>query len=343
MLNAQLTAFLGWRTLEQPVKAAMPPFNVRPNMQLLPTTLSFNAPVFGPAIANATMALYASPAMKALASELGVQIPKYQLSSFVQKKAVKVQVLVKYARERSDCAVGANKAAVDKLEKFITEFQALTPAAVPDLNTWRAFCDRHCPAGWEGNLHFEHLLPFCFGFEPATAEALRNHKHSEIDAKTGKEEVKSLQEFSLRWLAKALGAYGPEGCLGDAVNLVLAMMYPEEPSDKSEKALVAALDSMRKRIEMAEAGDEWALRTLWVPTHFQHDGESDDTLSWLLAVRVCRLRGDEPLRVLGQMSADPRIDVVADHLASKGNSIFRDSESKNAEAVLKNFSFLTKK
>ena len=97
-LNLELTKFLGWRKLEQPVKAAMPPFNRRPDMKTFETTVEYNAPVFGPQIANATMALFGSPEMEALATELGVRIPRYQLSAFVQKKAPKVKALVAVAR-----------------------------------------------------------------------------------------------------------------------------------------------------------------------------------------------------------------------------------------------------
>ena len=83
-LNAQLASFLGWRTLQQPVKAAMPPFNRRPDQKTLPTTVEYNAPVFGPQIQNATMALFDGPEMVALADELGIRIPRYQLSGFVK-------------------------------------------------------------------------------------------------------------------------------------------------------------------------------------------------------------------------------------------------------------------
>ena len=148
MLNTQLTAFLGWHTLQQPVKAAMPPFNRRPGQTTLPTTVDFNAPVFGPQIQNATMALFAGPEMVALAKELGIRIPSYTLSGFVQKKAVKVKALVSVARARADCASGANAAAITKLDAFITAFEKLKPADVPNLDAWRAFVGTYCPAGW---------------------------------------------------------------------------------------------------------------------------------------------------------------------------------------------------
>ena len=336
-LNTQLASFLGWRTLAQPVKAAMPPFNRRPDMVMLATTVEFNAPVFGPAIANATMSLYDSPEMHALAAELGIHIPNYRFDSFVQKKHVKVHDLVATAKARPDCASAANAAAIIKLERFLTEFGLLKTADVPDLKAWLAFCGRHAPAGWEQKLHFDHILPFCFGFEPATAAELAAHQHTTVDAKTGATEVKSLQEWSLRWLSKAFGAYGPEGCLGDAVNLCLAMQNPAPPADSSEAALVAALGRLQRSMERAAAGDASELAALWLPTHLLHDAESDDTLSWLLLERVRRLLGAEPLRVMLQLGPEAKLDKVAAHMANKGGAVvWRDAGSKNGDAVLKN-------
>ncbi len=68
-LQTELVSFLGWRTLNG-VKAASPPFNLRADVKPLAGTKMFNAPVFGPAITNATMALFASPEMTALAKKV---------------------------------------------------------------------------------------------------------------------------------------------------------------------------------------------------------------------------------------------------------------------------------
>ena len=103
------------------------------------------------------------------------------------------------------------------------------------------------------------MLTFCFGFDAATAKALREHKHETKDPKTGEVEVKKLEEFSVRWLSKGLGAYGPVGCLGDAVNLVLALLYDAEPADKSESALVDALMLMKHLLSEAAMGRPSAL------------------------------------------------------------------------------------
>lgn len=89
MLNGCLTKFMGMRTLPPGnVKAAMSPFNQRPNQKTLPATIAYNVPVYGPRIQNATIDLFTGPEMAALAYELGVRIPPYELSAFVQKKAV---------------------------------------------------------------------------------------------------------------------------------------------------------------------------------------------------------------------------------------------------------------
>ena len=339
-LNTQLTSFLGTHTLQQPVKAAMPPFNRRPDMTPLSTTVEYNAPVFGPQIANATMDLFEGGEMAALANELGVRIPRYQLSSFVQKKAVKIKILVAVARERADCAMGANAAAVIKLDAFVSAFEKLNPTHVPNLASWRAFVSQHCPDGWEAKLHFDHVLTYCFGFEAPTAQALRAHKHESTDPKSGEVEVKSLEEFSVRWLSKALGAYGPIGCLGDAVNLTLAMLHDTEPKDKSEGTLVGALARVKRLLDEAAGGRPADLAALWRPTHLLHDCESDDILAWLLLERVRRLLRDTPLHVLAQLGTDQRLDVLAAHLAAKGSVVFRDDDSRNVEAVLQNFAHL---
>ena len=93
-------------------------------------------------------------------------------------------------------------------------------------------------------------------------------------------------------------------------------------------------------IERAAAGDTAALSALWVPTHLQHDAESDDTLSWLLLVRVRRLLRREALRVLVQLGTDSSLDPIAAHMARRGACVFRDPDSRNGEAVLKNFAHL---
>ena len=313
------------------VKAAMPPFNRREGMRLLPGTVEFDAPVFGPAIADALVALFDAPGMAALAAELGVLVPRRRLDPFVQGKAAKVQALVEAARARTDCRSGANAAAVGALAGFLAAFERLAPASVTTVGEWRAFCGAHCPEGWETHLHYDNVLPFCFGFEPATAKALRAHAYAGTD----------LEAYSLRWLVKALNGYAPEGCIGDVVNLAFAMQHPAPPAalsniDHSEGAVVAALADLKEAI----GAKGFTGKGLWIPTHLCHDGESDDTLSWLLLEHVRRKLGAAPLHVLAQLPTDKRLDGAAAHFARKGCAVFRDGDSRNAEAALKNLGHL---
>ena len=320
LLQTQLADLIGDRSVIGPINAALPPFNVRGGVVMRAETVKFNAPVFGPAISNATMSVFGGEEMSALASELGVKIPHYELSAFVQKKSKKVRVLVKAAKARADCQSGANAAAVARLEAFVEAFGALDVRSVGSLAEWRSFVDGHVcnPGEWETKLHFRHVLTACFGFEDATSEALRATEHEEKDEKTGKVEVSTLEHYSVRWLSKGLGAYGPVGCLGDAVNLVLAMQNEAQPEDVSEVALVSALERMKSALD-----EPSELRSLWVPTHLAHDCETDDTLSWLLLERVRLLRGEGAPKVLVQLPPDARLDAAAAHFASKGGLVFR--------------------
>lgn len=255
-------------------------------------------------------------------------------------QVVKVKTLVEVARARADCASGANALAVAKLECFINALEELKPTDVPNLAAWRSFVDLHCPAGWEANLHFDHVLTFCFGFDSATASALRTHKHTTQDPKTGEVKVETLETYAVRWLSKGMGAYGPVGSLGDVVNLTIAMLNKGVPVDQSEDAIVGALKRMKALIGEAAAGKPAALAAVWRPTHLQHDAESDDTLSWVLSERVRRVLRAPKLRVIAQIGVDPRLDCVASHLQSKGNIVFRDGDSRNVVAVLKNFAHI---
>ena len=83
---------------------------------------------------------------------------------------------------------------------------------------------------------------------------------------------------------------------------------------------------------------------MWIPTHLAHDCESDDTLAWLLAQRANRLlKRKTPVRVLVQLATDDRLDVVAKLMSAKGATVVRDPDSRNAEAVLRNFGHLCSK
>ena len=142
MLQAQLKKAIGMHTLQAPIKVAFPlqsPFGRRD----APAVRDVQRAVFGPAIANATMAIFAGDEMAALAASLGVKIPHYELSAFVQKKSTKVKVLIAAAKARADCKSGPNAAAVTRLEGFIDAFGKVSPSSMTCIDDWRAFVDGH--------------------------------------------------------------------------------------------------------------------------------------------------------------------------------------------------------
>ncbi len=114
-----------------------------------------------------------------------MNVPPYKLSAFIQKKAKKIRTLIAAGRARADCKTGPNAAALDKMERFVGEFEALQSSQVGTLADWRSFVGRFCPEGWDGKLHFDHVLTFCFGFDETTARELRKQKHENKDEKTG--------------------------------------------------------------------------------------------------------------------------------------------------------------
>ena len=155
---------------------------------------------------------------------------------------------------------------------------------------WQSFVDRFvvCPGQWMSKLHFDHLLTGCFGFDPALAARLQTQTITVTW--DGKDESVTLQHWSLRWLSKALCAYGPKGCLGDVVNLALAMLFPVAPSGISETEICVVLSKVKDLLHtptaLLKAIDAGAV---WIPTHLQHDAERDDTLCWLLLERMSQV------------------------------------------------------
>ena len=338
-MQLQIKSLVAGKVMEGRIKAATPPFNVRDGVVMREDCTTYNVPVFGPAIANAVMALFAGDAMETLAGELGVKIPAYQFSTFVQGKAHKIQTLVDACRARDDCkregsGSEQNAAAVDRLAKFVSDFQDIGQGHIQSKGQWHAFVDTHVACsggGWESKLHFDHILTHCFGFEAETAAEIRATKH---DAST------TLEQHSLRWLSSALLAFGPEGCLGDLVNLVVAMHSSTMPVDVSQRALVGTLTQFGGMLKSGDAAQQLCNRNIWVPTHLVHDAESDDTLAWLMLEHVRRLLGLPQLQTVVQLPEDPVFDKGEEHFLSKGSIVFRDADSENAEAVAKNIRHL---
>lgn len=161
-----------------------------------------------------------------LAQELGMKIPSYSLSTFVQKKMPKVKELIKVARTIAECNSDEGQQAIERLEAFVEKFEAMAPDDIQSLDDWNAFVGSHANAGWEGRLHFGLVLSN-FGFDEQASIKLRETKHAENG--------EMLEQYSLRWLSKALSGYNIQGSLADVVNLVFAMGQNAQPQQLDEE------------------------------------------------------------------------------------------------------------
>ncbi|CAK0814468.1 unnamed protein product [Prorocentrum cordatum] len=301
------------------IKASMPPFNNANKMDVPAFVEQFNVPTFGPNIANSVMRIFSNEAILRVAKQLGVVIPAYVLSTFVQDKMVKVHDMIRYARQTAAIA-DKNAGAIDKLERFVQAFKALDSKSVPDVASWQAFILEHVPAGWESRLHFDHLLEN-FGFAKEASDELRAAQFVKEDGETV-----TFEQHAYRWLSKAFSAYGPNGALTDVVNLVFAM------SGASAKGL-SDLDVARQIDQFTSkvmAGD---LKGLWVPNKFFMDCEVDDCMCWALLQYIHETRGTT-LHVLAQMPPDKELDVLEKRWAQlPGCEVWRDPDCRNAKAI----------
>mmetsp|Transcript_5907 Transcript_5907/g.15843 ORF Transcript_5907/g.15843 Transcript_5907/m.15843 type:complete len:237 (+) Transcript_5907:2-712(+) len=232
--------------------------------------------------------------------------------------------MIKAAREEPDLAESQG-AALDKLERFAKDFEALSPESVPDLAAWDAFLARHVEQGWEQKLHFDTILSN-FGFEEEAAAKLRKMCYVWPDG-----EKVSFEQHSLRWLSKAFAAYGPPGPVTDIVNLAFGMMSNDTPrtAGTTEGTVVDMVLKLGQKIMSRD------FRDLWIPTHFAMDAETDDSLCWLLLEYIHRVRGSK-LNLMIQLPTDPVVDGLATDFAKAGiGKILRDPDSANANAIKK--------
>merc|ERR1740121_1721760 len=227
--------------------------------------------------------------------------------------------MIKYCRETPEIAEN-NADAILRLSNFVIEFESLQGSSINDVHEWEAIVNKHASPGWEAKVHFDHLLEN-FGFEKEASDIIRKKMFTKPDG----DEV-SFEQHALRWLGKALGAYGPEGALTDVVNVVFAMTG-EDPTDLSDIEIAAKIDAFNEKIVTKDTAD------LWVPTHFFMDAEVDDCLVWVLLLHVLETSG-QPLNVLVQLPADDEFDEVADRWRDIPDcQVWRDPGSRNAKAV----------
>eukprot|EP00929_Paragymnodinium_shiwhaense_P003272 TRINITY_DN103719_c0_g1_i1.p1 TRINITY_DN103719_c0_g1~~TRINITY_DN103719_c0_g1_i1.p1 ORF type:complete len:385 (+),score=82.17 TRINITY_DN103719_c0_g1_i1:107-1261(+) len=327
------------------MRASMPPFNRRDGTVLPIDLASINVPVFGPKINSAIMRLFEPSGLRALADEIGVRIPVYAVDSFLGTKLNTLEVLLAAARGRADCG-GCTRTAVDQLGAFLAFFKKeVSKPSVSSPEEWRRRVSPYVEPGWEDRLHFDAVLSN-FGFDEQSAAALRQQQHMLKDPTSGTRQPVTLEHFSVRWLSKALDAYKPVGCLADVANLVFALTDNHREADASEGRVAEVVARLADEVATFSAGGCFPPSVQWLPARLVHDGESDDTLSWLLLEFLHR-RLDlqrtsrsqrQTLAVLVQLPTEPRLDDVAAKLGSRANcTVFRDPDSRNAKAVMKNF------
>jgi hypothetical protein len=199
-----------------------------------------------------------------------------------------------------------------------------------DLSVWSTFVHRYAKNGWERKLHFDHLLDN-FGFDTEASDAIRMQKHILPDGA-----AVSMDGHALRWLSKAFAAYGVEGCLTDVVNLIFAMM-DIVPKGLDEGAIASYVDQFRDKYMLTKD-----FSTLWVPSYFVMDAESDDSLAWMILEYVHEVRGTK-LKTFVQLPADEYFDEAAAKLESLpvgGVYVYRDPAAQNGNAVKQNLGML---
>lgn len=307
-------------------RVSTPPFNMRLKIDLPKGAVSLNVATFGVRLPRAIMALFEPEDIKTFAKERKIPIPPYKLDSFVQRKMPKVMDMMEAAKKHP-LYIGDNVAAVSKVEAFCADFKGLSDKTITGPKAFQDVVEKHCPPGWEDNLHFDHVLPFCFGFTQDFSDQLKKQEFKEED-----DSVVTFEHHSLRWLTKAFKGYGPVGCLTDLVNLLYAMFDKQQPDVADEKDVVDLFQRFKENYF-----DKKDFSGLWIPTHIVHDAESDDSLSWLLLDYMYDKMGKKgELEVMIQLPALDECNQVAEFFKTHPTKcvIFRDENSENKKAVL---------
>jgi len=266
-----------------------------------------------------------------LAERLKVNIPKYAVDKFVIGKMHKVDALVTQARAFEPQTTATIKA-VDRLDAFIKDFKNLRPSEISSMDDWEKFLRVHASEGWKSMLHYNHIL-LNFVFYPHMASKLQ-HQKIQVKDDNGSSKMETLELHSFRWLSKAFNGYSPQGCLTDCLNLVFAMLG-RTPDNLAELEIARVVNEFKCKLD---AGD---LSGLWLPTHLVMDCESDDSLCWLLLEHMNKKfpsSMDSGLQVLAQLPHDDVLDGVAADLEANANcTVFRDPDSRNLKAIIRNY------
>jgi hypothetical protein len=176
---------------------------------------------------------------------------------------------------------------------------------------------------------------------------LNNKEWVVFENDTGAPEKKSLKQASTRWLVKMFD--GTSGCLGDVVNLCLAMVYHEQVEVQAEPTSDMWTQAFT-RVQQALTGDQDSLDSLWLPDNMVMDAELDDNLTLVLLAKLRDLHAKkhqttlQPLKVFVQLGTtifDKNIVQARFRDSELAKfKFFKDPDSKNLTSVAQNFSIV---
>lgn len=297
----------------------MPPFNNKSRLDVDPMVDQINIPVFG-LISHEAMSIFESEDVARSAAKIGWEIPAWGIPPIMVTKMPKIMDLIKEAKRLPDLSEN-DKAATVKLENFVKAFKALDQSTLKNFQDWENFVTQHVNPGWEGRLHFDHLLGN-FGFDRQTADKLRK---MELEDKDGK--MVSYEQHAFRWLGKSLSAFGPTGCMTDVVNMIYAMMQATPTASREEGDIKKQISDFKEKLRNCDFSG------LWLPSHYVMDAETDDIFCWVLLDYIHSCRGSR-FKMLVQLPTDKLFDGVAEKFgALELCTVFRDPEAKNSEAI----------
>jgi len=267
--------------------------------------------------------------MRKDAPSLWMKVPSFTIDRFVQGKMKKVHKMVEECRKVITDSHAAS--AFDLVDRFAKDFSEKDPTSIQSTEQWFDFVRAYIKdLDWQEKTHFDHVLGL-FGFNEEAASRIREMTLTEKD-KDGKLETSTYEQFGVRWLAKALTGFKPDGVLTDVVNLIYAMMGEPPTEAQTEKDVIEKLEKFKVKLSRDHSD-------MWIPDVLLHDAESDDMMVWLLLQYVHKQRGSQ-LEVQVQLpqaqdTQDTRLDEKAHFWSTLACvKVFRDPDSKNLEALL---------
>jgi len=313
------------------IKASMNPFNRKGRGKLPRTAEEIDAPAFGVRVSDCLLTIIDTPEMRALAKDLLITIPSYQLNTVIQSKIVdavkKFKAEVQAALPR---IIADNSEGIARLERFANDIAKLTPDSPSVMNReqWYSFVSYHSWEGWHTQLHTSVVLRN-FGFQDASVRELNVALDRTSDAG-----MKERINKALSWISKAFGCYGLIGSLSDPVNLAFAMTNTPVAAKHlmTEDLVIAALQ--RLKVELQKPAGHMSL---WIPSIHVHDCEMDDTIALLILFYVHKKK-NTVLEVYAQLPKgegedSETMDNVMERLAASSKNIYRDPEGTNIKPI----------